>query len=177
VGLGLPILELVALLRLGPVAWERNDWVPSPPPARASAVGSLDPRALAALIRALGIAEEKLASPQCREIFQDFRDGVGRPLERTLLETGREPEGLLRGLEFADGSASLACRNRPTLAWTHPGGRTIYLCSMEFADAARSNPRFAANLLIHEGLHSLGLGENPPSSTAITEHVARKCGY
>jgi hypothetical protein len=31
-------------------------------------------------------------------------------------------------------------------------------------------------LLIHEMLHSLGLGENPPSSREITEHVVARCG-
>jgi hypothetical protein len=31
-------------------------------------------------------------------------------------------------------------------------------------------------LLIHEFLHTLGLGENPPTSDAITQRVAVRCG-
>lgn len=120
---------------------------------------------------------EKLEQPACREIFGEFKDATGRPLDRALEETGRDAAALLRGLEFVDGSSSFACRDRRTLAWTNPGSRTIRLCGLEFADAAHSHPQFTANMLIHESLHSLGLGENPPSSLEITERVARKCGY
>jgi hypothetical protein len=31
-------------------------------------------------------------------------------------------------------------------------------------------------MIIHEILHSLGLGENPPSSDEITKQVAARCG-
>jgi hypothetical protein len=31
-------------------------------------------------------------------------------------------------------------------------------------------------IIIHELLHSLGLGENPPSSAAITKMVEQRCG-
>jgi hypothetical protein len=31
-------------------------------------------------------------------------------------------------------------------------------------------------VLIHELLHSLGLGENPPSSAEITRQVTKRCG-
>ena len=30
--------------------------------------------------------------------------------------------------------------------------------------------------MIHEFLHTLGLGENPPTSQAITEQVEFRCG-
>jgi hypothetical protein len=32
-------------------------------------------------------------------------------------------------------------------------------------------------VLIHEMLHSLGLGENPPESVAITAQVLKRCGH
>ena len=169
-------LPLVALFRLGP-APEVEQWVPPVPSAPAFVHARLDARTEAALARVLAIAEEKLARPVCREIFADFRDPGGRPLDRLLEKTGRDAPGFLRGLRFADGSAATACRNRYTLAWTHPGTQTVYLCSSEFSDAAHSIPRFTANLLIHESLHSLGLGENPPASLEITNHVRVKCGY
>jgi len=176
-GLAGPVLPLVALLGMGPAASEPADWVPPPAVDLAPALPSLHPRFAAALTRVALIAEEKLANPGCREIFQDFHDAAGRPLERALAETGRTPQRLLASLAFVDGTASPACVSRTVLAWTHPGDRTIHLCSMEFANAAHVSPRFTANLLIHEGLHALGLGENPPSSTAITERVASRCGY
>ena len=34
----------------------------------------------------------------------------------------------------------------------------------------------ARAVIIHEALHSLGLGENPPSSQAITARVLNRCG-
>jgi len=30
--------------------------------------------------------------------------------------------------------------------------------------------------MIHEALHTLGLGENPPTSAEITERVLARCG-
>jgi len=81
----------------------------------------------------------------------------------------------LRDLDFADGSGSPVCATRQNLAWTYLNGRTIYLCGMEFASTAHSNPRFVANLLIHEGLHSLGLGENPPRPPEIDAQILRRC--
>jgi hypothetical protein len=33
----------------------------------------------------------------------------------------------------------------------------------------------AATIVIHESLHALGLGENPPSSRDITNRVERRC--
>jgi hypothetical protein len=35
----------------------------------------------------------------------------------------------------------------------------------------------AAVLLIHELLHAIGLGENPPASEAITARVVARCGH
>jgi hypothetical protein len=37
------------------------------------------------------------------------------------------------------------------------------------------NSRHAEALLIHEMLHSLGLGENPPTSHQITARVRARC--
>jgi hypothetical protein len=38
------------------------------------------------------------------------------------------------------------------------------------------NSRHAEALVIHEMLHSLGLGENPPPSDEITARVRARCG-
>jgi len=37
------------------------------------------------------------------------------------------------------------------------------------------NPWLSEFMVIHEMLHTLGLGENPPSSFEITEQVMRRC--
>jgi hypothetical protein len=38
------------------------------------------------------------------------------------------------------------------------------------------DPSLAAALIIHEELHSLGLGEDPPTSKEITAKVIERCG-
>jgi hypothetical protein len=167
---------LIALFGFGPTP-DVEQWVPLPAPAPVLVRARLQARTEAGLARVLAMAEEKLARPECREIFSDFHDAGGRPLVRLLEETGRDGPGLLRALRFADGSPSSQCLNRYTLAWTHPGMQTVYLCGLRFADSAHFNPRFTANLLIHESLHSLGLGENPPASLEITRQVSTRCGY
>jgi len=42
-------------------------------------------------------------------------------------------------------------------------------------ETARHDPFLADVALIHESLHSLGLGENPPSSSEITSRVISRC--
>jgi hypothetical protein len=39
----------------------------------------------------------------------------------------------------------------------------------------RRNPVHIAALLIHEMMHTLGLGENPPNAEAITARVLERC--
>jgi hypothetical protein len=51
----------------------------------------------------------------------------------------------------------------------------VYVCPARFLDTFRKNPGLAEAYLIHEMLHSLGLGENPPSSREITERVIDRC--
>jgi hypothetical protein len=75
---------------------------------------------------------------------------------------------------FVDGSGSGPCR-RGALAFTAPGHRVVRVCGHRFLREWRSNPRRAQLLLIHEALHTLGLGENPPSSEAITNIVLTHC--
>ena len=39
----------------------------------------------------------------------------------------------------------------------------------------RDDPTWAEVVVIHEALHTLGLGENPPSSAEISIRVAARC--
>jgi len=60
------------------------------------------------------------------------------------------------------------------LGATNAGSRVIYLCP-RFAEMEWKDPRYAEAIVIHEMLHSLGLGENPPSSWEITTKVLKSC--
>jgi hypothetical protein len=69
-----------------------------------------------------------------------------------------------------------ACQNPSILAATEPGSRVIRVCPRRFRERQLQSPGFAAALIIHEELHSLGLGENPPDSKEITQQVIARCG-
>ena len=51
----------------------------------------------------------------------------------------------------------------------------VYVCGRAFKDLAERNPERAQAIVIHEALHTLGLGENPPSSAEITARVLARC--
>jgi hypothetical protein len=58
---------------------------------------------------------------------------------------------------------------------TTPGSRAVFVCTNRFTDFAKRSPVEAEAIVIHELLHTLGLGENPPSSDEITEAVLEAC--
>ena len=76
---------------------------------------------------------------------------------------------------FAQDQGSKACRTKGTVAVTEPGSRVVFICARSFLEMALSAPERAEATVIHEMLHSLGLGENPPSSNEITERVLSRC--
>jgi hypothetical protein len=77
---------------------------------------------------------------------------------------------------FSDGRGLKPCSGKATLAVTEPGSVVVFICPTAFVEAMRGNPEYASVTLIHEMLHSLGLGENPPRSRDITERVQVRCG-
>jgi hypothetical protein len=124
---------------------------------------------------ALEGAGRRLASPECQKLFTDFRDPAGHALSDTIAAWGKTPRQALATLGFVDGDESLRCRdNGMTDAITKPGSRVIYVCGKRFADRLERNLR--EMILIHELLHALGLGENPPASADITRMVLSRCG-
>ena len=129
-----------------------------------------------ALTQAAALAETKLSEPACREIFSDFRDTQGRTLQGALDGLGRSGNDYLRGLVFYEGYGRPVCDSREIVAYTSPGSRAVFLCGPQFVEKTHRDPGLAAALLIHEELHSLGLGENPPSSREITARVVARCG-
>jgi hypothetical protein len=126
--------------------------------------------------RALVGARRRLAQPSCQRIFSEFADKNGRPLVEALEEKGTSGPEHLGTLFFYDGSEEPQCQSEATLAFTSVGSAVVFVCPTQFTRAARRNPFLAEAAIIHEGLHTLGLGENPPTSTAITSRVMFRCG-
>lgn len=120
----------------------------------------------------------RLQAAGCAAILGDFRDiRTGRLLTERLAETRQNAsEYLARWLTFTSGQGLRPCENSERMAFTSPGSRVVFVCHDQFIAMWRKNDGLAANIVIHEALHSLGLGENPPDSKAITAQVQARCG-
>jgi len=127
----------------------------------------------ATVARALDGAARKLALPECQALLDEFKDPSGRPLRDALQVSGRSAPEYLGGVFFYDAPPAL-CRTS-SLAVTQPGSRAILVCGSRFVRQVGRDPRHAEATLIHEVLHSLGLGENPPSPDYITERIEARC--
>ncbi len=129
----------------------------------------------ATLSKALSDAGSKLGNEACRQVFSDFHDANGLALQDNLNATGQTSETYLKWMIFYDGNGKRRCEKYDTLAFTVPNSRIIHLCP-QFLTKVRSDPWIASTLIIHEELHSLGLGEDPPTSKQITAKVIERCG-
>jgi hypothetical protein len=129
-----------------------------------------------AVTRALAGADRLLAEPACQEVLTDFRDASGRTLKEVLDASDVSARGYLRWIVFSDGRGLKACSSKASLAVTEPGSRVVFICPTAFVEVMSGSPEEAEATLIHEMLHSLGLGENPPRSREITERVRVRCG-
>ena len=155
----------------------------------ATSVGVAEPKAAPGMTRvrlggrydagtvqhSLDRARARLEQPACQRLFTDFQDASGRPLQDVLDRAGKSGAEHLGTLLFYDGSGQPRCRTPRTLAFTWVGSQVVLVCAQQFAEAARRDPFLADAALIHESLHSLGLGENPPSSSEITSRVISRC--
>ena len=124
---------------------------------------------------ALSRASYKLGKPACQALLDAFQDGEGRTLRENLTIIGMEPAEYLARLAYRDGADLRGgpCQSRGAAAVTRPKHRVVYVCGANFRSQA---PGIRANTLIHEMLHTLGLGENPPSSETINVQVRKRCG-
>lgn len=132
--------------------------------------------AVGAVKRALAIAVERLDGAECRAVYGDFRDAAGSSLAEKLGPEPEAPAEHLRSLRWLNGAMHPFCRNRRVFLVTQVGARVVLVCPDQFADLAVREPGQAAGLLIHEQLHTLGLGENPPASEDISRRVYARCG-
>jgi hypothetical protein len=127
-------------------------------------------------------AAARLDDPECGKLLTDFKDGGGRTLESNLQPLGVSPSRYLLQISFLDGSRLPLCGRLAVIMTTTPGVPRVFVCP---AGVGRLNSRLsqiefesgfrAEAMVIHEMLHTLGLGENPPSTFEITERVLQRC--
>ena len=147
---------------------------PCPPASRRAILLKLKPLDESTVRRALDLALAMLASPGCSTVYSEFRLPDGRTPRHELERMGIGPEELLESLVFTDGSREAVCRRGQAVMTATPGRALIYVCP-GFAEFQLRSARKSAAVIIHESLHALGLGENPPSSHDITRRVERSC--
>ena len=114
-----------------------------------------------AVVRALGGAQRKLRDAECAGLLAEFKDQEGRALQDNLAPFEVPPHDYLVQLIIKDGGGDRTggrlCRSGAA-AVTVPGSRVVYICGGSFRDQAAG---LRENTLIHEMLHTLGLGEEP----------------
>ncbi len=127
-----------------------------------------------ALDRARTQAAALLEGDECRKVFSDFADAEGRALQEKLDALGETPAGYLGTVSFLNGELQLLCRRSSVLMVTTGRSRYVYVCP-QFRQLEDRRPELAPALVIHEALHTLGLGENPPTSMEITGRILARC--
>jgi len=127
--------------------------------------------------RAIDGARVRLGRVECGALLDDFVDRDGQPLRERLRALDRTPAQYLDEIWFLDGTGFPICDSVSVAAFTSPGSRVVYVCSARFQHVGDSLCGPGGDMIvIHELLHSLGLGENPPSSAQITQRVWKRCG-
>ena len=123
-------------------------------------------------------ALKRLESDEGRKVFTDFTDAQGRSLQHNLEEWSPSPAEYIDLIPFVDGSSQALCRKTKTALVASPGVRRVFVCRT-FADVQLRQPGVAESMVIHEILHTLGLGEAPrpgaPTSIEITQRVEARC--
>ncbi len=151
------------------LAADRSEAVGAAP---ARLAGAADTETLRRMVRG---AATRLHRPPCQKVLMEFADAEGRPLAERLQDVGTTADRYLDMVTFLDGASLGRCQRREVLAFTSPGTRVVYVCAAQFVSAALHDPFLAQAVVIHEMLHTLGLGENPPTSRQITSRVLQEC--
>jgi len=126
------------------------------------------------LDRARARAVALLQNEACRAVFTDFRDAEGRTLQEKLDAAGQTPAEYLGTVHFLNGEVQPLCRRSSVQMVTTGKSLYVYACPQlqQFDDR---HPEITPLLVIHEALHTLGLGENPPTPMEITSRIAARC--
>lgn len=117
-------------------------------------------------------ARERLGRPECQAVLSDFESVHGGRLDVVLRSTGRTAQEQLDQLDLQSGIGRPDCERGPVSAFTRVGSTAVSVCLSHFRGMANVQQEA---ILIHEMLHSLGLGENPPESVTITAQVMKRC--
>jgi hypothetical protein len=135
-----------------------------------------DSRLKEAVNKSITAAAEKLEDADCHAVLGDFKIG----------DTGKTPQDTLDGhgvsaktyvttwMRYRNGSGYTTCQDSKNYFFTSPGSRFVYACK-QFSSVGNTNSSLGGDLVIHEMLHSLGLGENPPVAAEITQKVKDRC--
>ena len=130
----------------------------------------------AALVRrAAESARTRLQDAECQGLLDEFKDPEGVALRARLDEQRMTLESRLDALRFVDASESSLCRSSQSFAFAVRSGLVVYVCPRMLAKAELREPTRVPAVIIHELLHTIGLGENPPTSTYITARVEARC--
>ena len=138
---------------------------------RALVLGGMEGRSLD---RARARAAALLEGDECRKVLSDFADAEGRTLQEKLDDLGQTPAEYLGTVHFLNGEVQPLCRRSAVQMVTTGKSLYVYVCP-QFRQFEDRRPELAPALVIHEALHTLGLGENPPSSMEITGRVVERC--
>jgi hypothetical protein len=133
-----------------------------------------DPLAAHTTRRALDRARALLQQPACAAVLTDFTDREGRALAERVNALGVDAQGYLELMLFVDGTRDELC-TKGAMAFTAPGSRVVRVCATEVTRVSQLGQDSVAVAVIHEMLHTLGLGENPPASHEITRRVLDRC--
>lgn len=127
-----------------------------------------------AMAQAVQGAAHRLQRPECEGLLDEFADTNNRSLRAVLDEEGLTAEAFLARLFFYD-AAGVACESSVLAGMDAPGSRVIRVCGRRLQRAMTDSRDHAEAIVIHEMLHALGLGENPPTSDYITTRVKERC--
>jgi hypothetical protein len=97
----------------------------------------------------------------------------GRTIRARLDLLGETPGHYLTRVTFRE-AVDHRCHDPTRLAFTFVGSLEVFICGTQFWRKYQEDSRYVEALIIHEMMHTLGLGENPPSPDEINARV-RKC--
>jgi hypothetical protein len=133
-----------------------------------------DPVARRAVRQALDQGWTWLGTSRCRRVLSQFSDRNGRSLATGLDSMDVDPQTYLTWVKFIDDSRNPWC-TEGVIGFTNPGHRVVRLCTHELVRRWPQDTSHIVAVLIHEMLHTLGLGENPPASSEITRRIRESC--
>jgi hypothetical protein len=126
---------------------------------------------------ALDAAVRWSAHARCQTLLTDFEDEQGYPLSERLATLGTTFDAYLSWVSIHDASGIGPCKNANQFAYTKIGSRVIFVCGSTFRKLWEREADRATAVIVHETLHTLGLGENGrfPTSREITTAVLDRC--